>query len=138
MDYNKIRDAREVGKEVQRDPLYYLLSQGEKQTAKNLGFRMLFDFSAMGLYSLYFLSRNNELQRLGTIMPSGNMIWGLSWRWLVAYLVADQVSRRMFVNYAKLREHKMAEYEMKKIMVKWPHAKQLPLHHRRANSVFWV
>ena len=44
----------------------------------------------------------------------------------------------MFVNYEKLRQHKMAEYEVKKIMVKFPNAKALKPQYKKANSYFWV
>ena len=65
------------------------------------------------------------------------MVYGVAWRMLIAAVVSDQLSRRVFVNYVALRKHKMAEYEVKKIMRTWDSPKpHVPLH-KRANSYVW-
>ncbi len=99
---------------------------------------MLFNAAAMGASAIYYLTKNNEMHRIRYLSISLDLVFGLGWRMAIAGLVADQASRRMFVNYEKLRQHKMAEYECKKIMVKFPDAKTLRAPHRKANSWFWV
>ena len=100
-----MRDPRDVGKEVQHDPYGYLLSEGEKQSAKNIPFRMLFNAAAMGASAVYYLTKNNEMHRIRYLSISLDLVFGLVWRMALAGVVADQASRRMFVNYHKLREH---------------------------------
>ncbi len=99
------QDARDVGREVQRDPYGYLLSESEKQSARNVPFRLLFNLSALGAAATYYLTRNNELHRIRTFSISLDLLFGLGWRLAIAGLVADQASRRLFVNYHKLRQH---------------------------------
>ena len=78
------------------------------------------------------------MHRIRSFSISLDLIFGLAWRSAIAFLVADQASRRMFVNYEKLREHRMAENEVRKIMVKFPNAKTLHAPYRKANSWWWV
>ena len=66
---------------------------------------MLFDLGAIGGTALYYVTRNNELHRLRSFSLSLNLVWGLTWRVLIATVFADQVSRRLFVNSYKLKEH---------------------------------
>ena len=94
-----MRDHKDLGREVQRDPYGYLLSESEKQSARNVPFRMLFNASAMGAAALYYLTRNNEMHRIRTFSISLDLVFGLGWRLAAAGLLADQASRRMFVNY---------------------------------------
>ena len=133
-----MRDYRDLGREVQRDPYNYFLSQSDKQYARNVPFRMMFNAAALGITGLYFITRHNSIHRLKNLSISLDLVFGLAWRMVIAGLVADQASRRMFVNQQKLKEHKMAENEIKKIMVRWPNAKQLPASYKKANSYFWV
>ena len=133
-----MKDYRDTGKEVQHDPYGYLLSEGEKQSARNVPFRLLFNAAAMGASAIYFLTKNNQMHRIKHFSISLELVFGLGWRLALSGLVADQASRRIFVNYEKLRQHNMAVNEVKKIMVKVPHAKQLRAPHRKANSWFWV
>ena len=112
-----MRDPRDQAKEVQRDPYNYLLSQGEIQSAKNIPFRMMFNAAAMGAVAIYYITKNAEMHRIRYLSISLDLVFGLGWRMALAGVVADQASRRMFVNYEKLRQHKMAEHEVKKIMV---------------------
>ena len=98
-----MREMHSVGLEVQRNPYSYLLSQNEKQGAYNIIPRFIFDGAAVGLASVYYLSRNNELQKLMRFRFSADMIFGVFWRAALTALAADIVSRRMFVNYIKIR-----------------------------------
>ena len=133
-----MRDPRDTAKEVQHDPYNYLLSEREKQSAKNIPFRMMFNAAAMGSAALYYLTKNAEMHRIRYLSISLDLVFGLGWRMALAGVLADQASRRMFVNYEKLRQHQMAELEVKKIMVKYPGAKPLRAPHRKANSWFLV
>ena len=69
---------------------------------------------------------------------SFDMVFGVAWRVLLATALADQVSRRMFVNYQNLRMHQMAENEVRKVMRTWPHAKPHVAVHKRPNSYLWI
>ena len=66
------------------------------------------------------------------------MVFGVAWRSLIAVGVADQLGRRLFVNYVALRKHEMAEYECKKVMRTWPNPKPHVMLHQKPNSYFWV
>ena len=59
---------------------------------------------------------HNEIHRLRTLSISLDLVFGLAWRLALTGVVSDQISRRMFVNALKLKQHKMAEYEIKKVM----------------------
>ena len=133
-----MRDPKDQGREVQQDPYGSLLTESEKQGARNIPFRMFFNAAAMGTASLYYLTRHNELHRIRTFSISLDLIFGLAWRIAIAGVIADQASRRMFVNYDKLRQHKFAENEVRKIMVKIPNAKTLRAPYQKANSWWWV
>ena len=97
-------DSKYVCLEVQRDPYYYFQTQAEKQSNKNLVLRFAFNSVAIGTAGLYFVTRNQELHRLRNLSFSANLIFGLFWRSLIAYAVADTFSRRIFVNYQKVLE----------------------------------
>ena len=129
--------AMQLGQEVQRDPYAHLMTQNEKQGARCIPFRVAFNGLAAGSAALYYLSRTNELARVRAFRISFDMVFGVAWRVLFATVVADQISRRMFVNYRALKQHEMAEYEVKKVMRTWPHAKPHLAPHKRPNSYFW-
>ena len=112
----------EAGLLVQRDPYSHLLSQQEKQSARCIPFRLAMNSVAIAGTSLYYMSRHNEIGRVKTLRISGDLVMQLLWRGLIAGVVADQVSRRLFVNRAALQQHKMATYEVKKVMRTWPNA----------------
>ncbi len=133
-----MRDPRDIGREVQHDPYGYLLSEGEQQAARNVPFRFMFNAAAMGAAAVYFLTKNNQMHRIKYLSVSLELVFGLGWRLAIAGLIADQMSRRIFVNYEKLRQHNMAKNEVKKIMVKFPNAKTLRAPYQKANSWFWV
>ena len=87
--------------------------------------------------AIYHLSRHNQLGRMKALSVSFDMVFGVAWRSTVAVLVADQFSRRLFVNYVALRKHEMAEYEVKKIMRTWPNPKPHLARYEKPNSYFW-
>ena len=92
------RDFREVAREVQRDPYSYFMSQSEKQRARNIPFRVMFNAAAIGAAGIYYVTRHNEVHRLRTLSISMDLVFGLTWRCLIAAVAADQASRRLFVN----------------------------------------
>ena len=69
---------------------------------------------------------------------SFDMVFGVAIRSLLAVAVADQFSRRLFCNYVALRNHKIAEYEVKKVMRTWPNPKPMTPLFAKPNSYFWV
>ena len=66
---------------------------------------MLFNGTAMGFMGFYYLSRNHEIARLMRFNITADMIFGLVVRVVFVGYVADVASRRMFVNYEKLKAH---------------------------------
>ena len=123
---------------MQHDPYKYLLTESEKQYSRNLPFRLAFNGLAAGGVGVYFLSRHQQLGRIKAMSISFDIVFGVAWRVLIGGAVADQVSRRMFVNYRGLQQHKMAENEVRKVMRTWPHAKPHVAPHKRPNSYVWV
>ena len=84
-----MRDPRDIGREVQHDPYGYLLSEGEQQSARNVPFRFMFNFAAMGAAAVYFLTKNNQMHRIKYLSVSLELVFGLGWRLALAGLVAD-------------------------------------------------
>lgn len=63
-----------------------------------------------------------------------DVMLGMSWRVAVGGLIANTVAKRLFKNREQLRQAKIAETEVKKIMMKIPNAKpHLPIH-KQPNS----
>ena len=128
---------KDMCREVQKDPYSYLLSNWEKQTAKLLPLRMFFNAAAMGAFSLYYLSRHNELNRLKRLQFSFDMIFNVTIRAVFAGVVADACTRKLFVNYNRLTEHKVATNEIKKIMRQAPNARPYLKPHEKPNSYYF-
>ena len=93
------------GLDVQRDPYSHLLSEWEKQSARNLPFRFACNGIAAGGAALYYLSRHNEVGRVRALRISIDMLVNVAARAALAAVISDQVSRRMFVNYSSLKRH---------------------------------
>ena len=87
---------------------------------------------------MYYLSRNNEFARVRAFKISFDMVFGIAWRSVIAIVVADQVGRRMFCNYTKLRENNIANNEVRKVMRTFPNAKPHYMPHEKANSYIWT
>ena len=126
-----------IGMEVQHDPYRYLLSQQEKQSARNIPFRVGFNGLAVTGAALYYITRHNEFGRAKALKITFDLVINVAVRSLFAVVVADQVSRRLFVNYYAMKTHQIAEYEIKKVMRFWPSAKPYLAPHQRPNSYFW-
>ena len=103
-------------REVQKDPYAYLLSNQEKQVAKMIPLRMFFNAVSIGAASLWYLSRHNEINRIRRLQFSMDMIVNVTARALLAGVVSDVVTRRLFVNHSRITEDKVARNEVKKIM----------------------
>jgi hypothetical protein len=78
----------------------------------------MFNGAGVGLITAWYLIKQHQMHRIRTLSLSVDLVFGLWWRYWIVIIGCDQISRRLFVNYEKLREHKLAEYELKKIMVK--------------------
>ena len=77
------------GLDVQRDPYSHLLSQHEKQYARNLPFRLFTNTFAAGACGLYYLSRHNEVGRLKAFRVTIDVVVNVVARSALAFLVAD-------------------------------------------------
>ena len=103
-------------REVQRDPYSHFLTNSEKQNAKLIPLRMTFNFLAAGIFSIYYLSRNHEINRIKNLKISFDMIVNVGSRSALAFVVSDLFTRKMFVNYDRITQHKVANNEIRKIM----------------------
>ncbi len=91
--------------EIQHEPYRHILSQQEKQGARCIPFRIAFNGLAAGGMALYYMSRHNEVGRVKALRFSFDLAFNVFARTLLTVVVADQISRRMFVNYVALRKH---------------------------------
>ena len=98
---------------------------------------MAFDSLAVGGMSVYYLARHNEFGRVKGLRITLDLAVNVFGRALLTGVVADAVSRRMFVNYLALKQHKMADNEVKKVMRMMPDAKPHLAPHKKPNSYFW-
>ena len=64
-----------VGMEVQRDPYSHLLSQQEKQAARNIPFRLAFNGLAAGGAALYYVSRHYEVGRVKALRLTFDLVF---------------------------------------------------------------
>ena len=126
-----------VGMEVQRDPYSHLLSQKEKQAARNVPFRLAFNGAAAAGAALYYMSRHNEVGRVKALKLTFDLAFQVFGRVALTLVVADQISRRMFVNYLALKKHQMADYEIRKVMRTWSNPRPFLAPHEKPNSYFW-
>ena len=74
---------------VQHNPYKYLLTESEKQYARNLPFRFAANGLAAGGAAVYFLSRHQQLGRIRAGSVSFDMVFGVAWRVLAVLLVSD-------------------------------------------------
>ncbi len=91
----------------------------------------------MGGSILYYLSRHNEFGRAKALRITLDLAANCVGRAMVTGIVADAVSRRVFVNYLNLKKHKIANNEIKKIMRTMPDAKPHIAPHQKPNSYFF-
>ena len=116
---------------VSRDPYAHLLSESELQRAKNLPLRFAAHGATFAGTTFYYLSRHNEIGRIRAGKFSFDMVFAVGWRVLLMACACDVVSRRLFVDYKKLQNHKIADYEVRKVMRFMPNARpHIPLHNK--------
>ena len=84
------------------------------------------------------MTRHKEFTKLFKLSVPFDLIFGLAWRLAVAGVVADQASRRFFVNYEAIQCHKIADNEVKKIMRFMPNARPHIPFHLKPNSYLWI
>ena len=94
---------QQLGLELQRDPYKYLLTEHEKESAKNMPMRVISGMVAAKGAAFYYLSRHQQLGRVRALSISFDMVFGCAWRMLLAFAIADQAARRFFVNYSALQ-----------------------------------
>ena len=99
---------------------------------------MFFCAFAMGASSLYYLSRNHEINRVRRLKLSVDMMINVGARSVLAAGVADVVTRKLFVNYDRVLEHKVAKNEVSKIMRTMPNARPYLAPHQRPNSYYYA
>ena len=92
----------------------------------------------MGAYSLYYLSRNHEINRIRRLKFSIDMMINVVSRSIVAGIATDVVTRKLFVNYDRVVEHKVAKNEVSKIMRQMPNARPYLAVHQRPNSYWYA
>ena len=95
---------------------------------------MFFNAIACGAAGLYYLSRHNEINRIMRLKFSIDMMVNVGSRVALAGIVSDVATRKLFINYQKLTQHKVAANEVRKIMVTVPNAKTLPKVTEKPNS----
>ena len=110
---------------VQRDPYGYLQTNWEVQKAKMLPLRMFVNAFAMGFAAVYYLGRHNEMNRVMHLKFSLDMMANVGARVLLAGVASDLATRKAFVNYSLIQQHKVANNEVRKIMTQFPNAKTL-------------
>ena len=106
--------------------------------AKQIPVRMFFNAVAMGAASLYYLSRHNEINRVKRLVLSLDMMVNVGARALLAGVAADVVTRKLFINYDRLTEHKVAVNEVKKIMRQAPNCRPYLGVHEKPNSYYFA
>ena len=114
------------------------MTQSEVRSAKMLPLRMAFNGLAVGAFSLFYLSKHHELNRVRRMKFSIDMIINVGARSALAFLVSDVCTRKLFVNYDGLTKHKTAVNEVKKIMRTYPDARPYLRPHEKPNSYLFV
>ena len=99
---------------------------------------MFFNGLAVGAFSLYYLSRTNEINRIKRMSFTIDMMVNVGVRAVVAGVAADVCTRKLFVNYNKVAAHKVASNEIKKIMRTYPNARPYLAVHEKPNSYYYA
>ena len=99
---------------------------------------MAFIGIAVGAFTLFFLSRHNEINRVRRLKFSIDMLVNVGARSALAFVVSDLFTRKLFVNYDALTKHKTGVNEVKKIMRTYPDAKPHLRPHEKPNSYLFV
>ena len=64
--------------------------------------RLAFAGLAMGVTSLYYISRNHEINRIRNLQISFDLIANVGARAVVAGIAGEVVARKLFVNYFRV------------------------------------
>ena len=91
--------------------------------SKQIPARLFIIGLSAGAASLYYLSRNAEINRIRNLKFSFDMLFNVGARAAGAAFVGDLVGRKMFINYRKLQQHKTAKNEVSKNMRFMPNAR---------------
>ena len=132
------KQMKDEGLEIAYRPYEYLLTPFEKQSCHASIPRLIMNTAVAGLWGVYFLRRNNELHRIFRLSISAELVIALTWRTALAGYVSDRIASRIFVDHNRIRRHKMANQEIRKIMRTFPDAKPYLKPHEKPNSYFWV
>lgn len=123
---------------IQRDPYSFLLTRGEKHVARGVLPQVLFNGFFAGLWAMYFLQRTRQVMRIRELRFNFDVLLGMSWRVVVGGAAANTVAKRLFKNRERLDQARIAESEVKKIMMQVPnHKPHLPIH-RKPNSYLLI
>ena len=99
---------------------------------------MAFNGIAVGAFSLFYLSRHHELNRVRRMKFSIDMLINVGARSALAFVVSDLFTRKLFVNYDALTKHKSAVNEVRKIMRTYPDARPHVRSYEKPNSYIFV
>ena len=130
--------SKTICQEVQFDPYSHLLTNYDRQMAKQFPLRCVINFAGMSIFSLYYLSKHHEINRIKNLKFTFDMVFNVSIRAIIGFLFADIWSRKLFVNYDKIQQHKVANNEIRKIMRTFPNARPLLKPHQKPNSYYYA
>ena len=97
--------------------------------AKLYPVRLAFAGLAIGASTFYYISRNHEINRLRRLKLSFDLLFNVGARAVVAGVAGELLARKLFLNYNKLTQDKVARNEVRKIMRTMPDAKPHLLPH---------
>ena len=97
--------------------------------AKMLPVRLAFAGLAVGASTFYYISRHHEMNRLRRLKISFDLLFNVAGRGVVAGFAGEMLARKMFINYDRLTQDKVARNEVRKIMRTFPDAKPHLLPH---------
>ena len=91
--------------------------------------QLAFDVAFAGLWAGYFLQRTRQIRRIRELKLNIDVLLGMSWRLAAGGVIANTVAKRLFKNREHLAQAKIAESNVKKVMMQIPNAKpHLPVH----------
>ena len=100
--------------------------------------RLFLITAAVGASSLYYLSRNAEINRIRQLKISFDMLFNVGVRAVPAAIVGDFIGRKLFVNHKKQTAHRVASNEIKKMMRTFPNARPMLMPHQKPNSFYYA
>ena len=106
--------------------------------SKQMPARLFLIGTFAGAYTLYYLSRNAELNRIRRLQISMDMLINVGARAGLAAFFGDLLGRKLFVNYQSVQNHKVAKNEISKIMRTMPNARPHLMPHQKPNSYYYA